>query len=189
MRSGSSIADQHILWLCSGRCSARRADEKWEMSNKWLLVKQSRWSTILTAETIYPRYLSTLASSHWSPIKRKFSFIVVVVFSTCLLFLVFIMSSSSSSVPVVGAVRPGLKPTLIEQVLSGLLQPGVGRGTFTALNIILLALIAAICFMFTAGFDSIHSYILLFLTAGLLISVNWSASRHPSPLHATETLI
>ena len=72
--------------------------------------------------------------------------------------------------------RPQLPPTLVETAFSSILHPGVNRGTFAVLNAILLALLLSIAFMFLAGLGSVHTYVLLFLTAGLLLSINLYAS-------------
>jgi hypothetical protein len=73
--------------------------------------------------------------------------------------------------------HPHLQPSVVETAFESLLHPGIGRGTITVLNLILLALVGSIACMFLAGLGSYHTGVLLFLAAGLLLSINIFTSR------------
>ena len=65
----------------------------------------------------------------------------------------------------------------METAFESLLHPGIGRGTITVVNLILLALVGSIAGMFMTGLGSYHTAVLLFLAAGLLLSINVFTSR------------
>ena len=81
------------------------------------------------------------------------------------------MSSSAASRP--AARHPHLAPTFVETAFDSIFNPGVGRGTFGVLNGILTALLLSIGGMWLLGLGGQHVYVLLFLTVGLLASINW----------------
>mmetsp|Transcript_29287 Transcript_29287/g.71406 ORF Transcript_29287/g.71406 Transcript_29287/m.71406 type:complete len:91 (-) Transcript_29287:27-299(-) len=66
---------------------------------------------------------------------------------------------------------------LLEQVVNGIFEDGVNRGTIKVLNIVILALIMSIFLgIFTSTKFNIHLYVILFLSLGLLLSVNYYMS-------------
>lgn len=69
--------------------------------------------------------------------------------------------------------HPHLQPTFVETAFNSVLNPGVGKGTFGVLNGILAALLLSIGGMWLLGLGGQHIYVLLFLTVGLLASINW----------------
>jgi len=77
------------------------------------------------------------------------------------------MSSSAAS------RHPHLQETFVETAFNSVFNPGVGRGTFGVVNGILAALLLSIGAMWLLGLGGQHIYVLLFLTVGLLASLNW----------------
>ena len=69
--------------------------------------------------------------------------------------------------------HPHLQTTFVETAFNSVLNPGVGSGTFGVLNGILAALLLSIGGMWLLGLGGQHLYVLLFLTVGLLASINW----------------
>merc|ERR1712146_815780 len=63
-----------------------------------------------------------------------------------------------------------------EQIVNSIFQRGVTRGTISVLNYVILALIASVFLAIFTGSGNIHVYVLLFLSIGLLLSVNYFAS-------------
>mmetsp|Transcript_9939 Transcript_9939/g.14927 ORF Transcript_9939/g.14927 Transcript_9939/m.14927 type:complete len:102 (-) Transcript_9939:158-463(-) len=63
--------------------------------------------------------------------------------------------------------------TLAEDVVNSIFQKGVNHGTIKVLNYVILALIASIGLSVVTGTANIHVYVLLGLSIGLLLSVNF----------------
>mmetsp|Transcript_16408 Transcript_16408/g.19695 ORF Transcript_16408/g.19695 Transcript_16408/m.19695 type:complete len:101 (-) Transcript_16408:198-500(-) len=63
--------------------------------------------------------------------------------------------------------------TLAEDVVNSIFERGVNQGTIRVLNYVIAALIASIFLAIATGSGNIHVYILLFLSLGLLFSVNY----------------
>jgi hypothetical protein len=76
------------------------------------------------------------------------------------------MASTSES-----AVAPA--PTLLEAIWQSIVTPGVGKGLAASINASLLTLIATLLGLLATSGYSIHYVVLLVLSTGLLLSVNW----------------
>mmetsp|Transcript_13675 Transcript_13675/g.23451 ORF Transcript_13675/g.23451 Transcript_13675/m.23451 type:complete len:111 (+) Transcript_13675:16-348(+) len=83
---------------------------------------------------------------------------------------------SGSSVSA-SAVAPSTQRSLVEDVFDAILTPGVGPGVLRFLNKVFIFLFASIAFMWFAGVQSVHVYILLFLSTCLFVLINWFMSE------------
>ncbi len=71
--------------------------------------------------------------------------------------------------------------SLAETLFNSIFKKGVGPGTIRVLNYVIVALILSIGFAFLTGEGNVHLYVLLFLSLGLLLSVNYFASLLTAP--------
>jgi hypothetical protein len=74
-------------------------------------------------------------------------------------------------------------PTLMEAIWNSIITPGVAPGLVSSINGTLLLLIATLLGMLLLGDFSVHYVVMLFLSTGLLLSVNWYAWLPAMVLH------
>jgi hypothetical protein len=71
------------------------------------------------------------------------------------------------------AYEPPKQRTLLDTVWESIITPGAGPGLIATINGSLIALILITMIMMLLGLADIHLFVLLFLSLGLLASVNW----------------
>lgn len=64
-------------------------------------------------------------------------------------------------------------PSLVEEIILGVLQPGVNAATLTFLNVVLFLLAISLAVMLLYGHSFLFVGVPLFLTLGLAASLNW----------------
>ena len=62
---------------------------------------------------------------------------------------------------------------MLRGVVKSIFEPGVNSQLWIALNIVFLCLVVVTCALFVAFGFNFHLIVLLSLTVGLLLSVNW----------------
>lgn len=66
---------------------------------------------------------------------------------------------------------------MFQAVIQSIFEPGVNSGLLTAINVIFLCLVIVLVFLLISFGFNIHVLMLLILSTGLLLSINWFVSE------------
>lgn len=66
---------------------------------------------------------------------------------------------------------------MFQAIVESIFEPGVNSQLLRAINIIFLCLVLVVIFLLAAYGFNIHLLVLLILTTGLLLSINWFVSE------------
>ena len=62
---------------------------------------------------------------------------------------------------------------MFQAVIRSIFEPGVNSGLLTAINVIFVCLVIVLVFLLISFGFNIHVLMLLILSTGLLLSINW----------------
>jgi len=66
---------------------------------------------------------------------------------------------------------------MFQAIVESIFEPGVNSQLLKAINVIFLCLVVVVIFLLTGYGFNIHLLVLLILTTGLLLSINWFVSE------------
>jgi hypothetical protein len=82
------------------------------------------------------------------------------------------------------AIAP--EPTLLDSIWQSIITPGAGPGLVATINGSLLLLILIVLVLSVLGWFDMHLMVLMFLSIGLLLSLNWCVQRLSVPAFCTS---